>query len=250
MICCFLVIAQLVKRLIFELDLADSFIHRYLLVSSIFLSVKFSGKPTYSTRRRKSVSKPKASSLFPRTSSEPQLSVQLSDSSPPSPGSSTHSVPSTTTSETASVDEHNITMNGDIDTYKQSEKTLNRTLSVSSTASDSSYSGSDSGELSPREERRKKRSWHQYSMPNISEKPVVPPVKVVSGAATIRKRLYASVPGKRFVAVRDYQPLMAGELALEKGDEVEGTMRYAGDKIRLDRELYLYTVFPLVDIPV
>lgn len=166
--------------------------------------------------------------MFPRTSSETQLSAQ-SDSSPPSPGSSTHSVPSTTASETASVDEHNITMNGEIETHKQSEKNLNRTLSVSSTASDSSYgSGSDSGELSPREEKRKKRSWQHYSMPNISEKPVVPPVKVVSGAATIRKRLYASVPGKRFVAIRDYRPLMAGELALEKGDEVEGMLRYGG----------------------
>ena len=198
-------------------------------ISSIFLSVKFSGKPTYSTRRRKSVSKPKASSLFPRTSSETQLSAQ-SDSTPPSPGSSTHSVPSTTASETASVDEHNVTMNGDIETHKHSRKDFNRTLSMSSTASESSGSESDSGELSPREEKRKKRSWQHYSMPNIAEKPVVPPVKVVSGAATIRKRLYASVPGKRFVAVRDYRPLMAGELALEKGDEVEGMLRY-GTKI-------------------
>ena len=62
-------------------------------------------------------------------------------------------------------------------------------------------------------------------MPNISEKPAVPPVKIVSGAATIRKRLYASNPGKRFVAVRDYRPEMAGELALAKGDEVEGMLR-------------------------
>ena len=210
-------------------------------ISSIFLSVKFSGKPTYSTRRRKSVSKPKASSLFSRTSSETQLSVQ-SDSSPPSPGSSTHSVPSTTASETASVDEHNVTMNGDIETHKHSRKDFNRTLSMSSTASESSGSESDSGELSPREEKRKKRSWQHYSMPNIAEKPVVPPVKVVSGAATIRKRLYASVPGKRFVAVRDYRPLMAGELALEKGDEVEGMLRYGtGENIRLHKKLYLHT---------
>lgn len=195
------------------------------MISSIFLSVKLSGKPTYSTRRRKSVSKPRASSLFLRTSSETQLSAQ-SDSSPPSPGSSTHSVPSTTASETASIDEHNITMNGDIEIHKESERDLNRTLSVSSTASDSSYcSESDSGELSPRDERRKKRTWRQFSVPNISDKPAVPPVKVVSGAATIRKRLYASVPGRRFVAVRDYRPFMAGELALEKGDEVEGMLR-------------------------
>ena len=214
--------------MIFELDVAVSFTNIFLF-SSIFLSVKFSGKPTYSTRRRKSVSKPKASSLFPRASSDTQLSVQ-SDSSPPSPGSSTHSVPSSTTaSETASVDEqHNVTMNGDIETHMES-KERDRTLSMSSTASDSSYcSESDSGELSPREEKRKKRSWHQYSMPNISEKPAVPPVKIVSGAATIRKRLYASNPGKRFVAVKDYRPEMAGELALVKGDEVEGMLRNGG----------------------
>ena len=68
-------------------------------------------------------------------------------------------------------------------------------------------------------------------MSNISEKPVVPPVKVVSGAATIRKRVYASNPGKRFVAVRDYRPEMAGELALVKGDEVEGMLRNGGIRL-------------------
>ena len=161
--------------------------------------------------------------MFPRTPSETQLSVK-SDSSPPSPDSSIHSLPSTTASETASVDEPSVTMNGDTEIHNGSRKNLNRTLSASSTASDSSYgSESDSGEMSPRDhEKRKKRTWRQYSEPNISQKPAVPPVKAVSGAATIRKRLYASVPGRRFVAIKDYRPLMAGELALEKGDEVEG----------------------------
>lgn len=187
--------------------------------------MKLSGKPTYSTRRRKSVSKPRASSLFPRTSSEPQLSVN-SDTTPPSPVSSTHSIPSTTASETASVDEHSATMNGEIETYNDAGKKLNRTFSVSSTASESSnYSGeSDTGELSPREEKRKKRTWREFSASEVADKPAVPPVKAVSGAATIRKRLYAGAPGKRFVAIEDYRPFMAGELALDKGDEVEGNV--------------------------
>ena len=120
-------------------------------------------------------------------------------------------------------------MNGELETYKHSGRKVNRTLSVSSTASDSSNSeGSDSGELSPREERRKNRTWRQFSVPDESEKAAVPPVKAVSGAATIRKRLYKSVPGKCFVAIKDYRPKMAGELALEKGDEVEGMLRYYG----------------------
>ena len=117
-------------------------------------------------------------------------------------------------------------MNGELETYKYPGKKMNRTLSVSSTASDSSNSEeSDSGDLSsPREETRKNRTWRQFSVPDMTEKAVVPPVKAVSGAATIRKRLYASVPGKRFVAIKDYRPFMAGELALEKGDEVEGNV--------------------------
>ena len=89
---------------------------------------------------------------------------------------------------------------------------------MSSTASDSSES--DSGELSPREDKQHKRVWPQFP----DELANVPPVKAVSGAATIRKRLYASKPGKKFVAIRNYRPFMAGELALEKGDEVEGSV--------------------------
>lgn len=116
-------------------------------------------------------------------------------------------------------------MNGELETYKYPGKKANRTLSVSSTASDSSNSEeSDSGDLSSPREERKNRTWRQFSVPDMTEKAVVPPVKAVSGAATIRKRLYASVPGKRFVAIKDYRPFMAGELALEKGDEVEGNV--------------------------
>lgn len=171
--------------------------------------MKLSGKPTYSTRRRKSVSKPKASSIFTRTTSESQLSTN-SDVTPPSPGSSTHSFPSVT-----SVEEQNSVMNGESEMYN---KKRSRTFSMSSTASDSSES--DSGELSPREDKQHKRVWPQFP----DELANVPPVKAVSGAATIRKRLYASKPGKKFVAIRNYRPFMAGELALEKGDEVEGSV--------------------------
>ncbi|XP_068711319.1 SH3 and multiple ankyrin repeat domains protein 2-like [Montipora foliosa] len=192
--------------------------------------VKLSGKPAYSTRRRKSVSKPKASSLFPRTSSETQLSVN-SDTTPPSLVSSTQSIPSTTASETASIEEYNAAMNGEVEIHKYSEIRRSRTLSASSTASESSNfsADSDSGELSPREERRKHRTWRQFSVSSeTSESSAVPPVKAVSGAATIRKRLYASVPGKRFVVVKDYRPCTAGELALKTGDEVE--VLYVGEK--------------------
>ena len=140
--------------------------------------------------------------------------------------SSTHSLPSTN-SETTSVDEQSHSMNGDAsEIHKPDENKLRRTLSVSSANSDSSYgSESDSGELSPKESTRPRqgRIWRQVSTSDIREKLAVPPVKAVSGAATIRKRLYASVPGKRFVAVRNYKPSVAGELAFEKGDEVEGT---------------------------
>lgn len=179
-----------------------------LLFHLLFL-VKLSAKPTYSTRRRKSVSKPRVSSIFTRTTSESQLSTN-SDVTPPSPGSST-SFPSVT-----DFDEQNSVMNGEIEMYNNK-----RTFSMSSTASDSSES--DSGELSPTEIKHNKR-WPQFSGADEMARTIVPPVKAVSGAATIRKRLYASKPGKTFVAIRDYRPFMAGELALEKGDEVEGSV--------------------------
>lgn len=173
--------------------------------------MKLSAKPTYSTRRRKSVSKPRVSSIFTRTTSESQLSTN-SDVTPPSPVSSTNSFPSVT-----DFDEQNSVMNGEIEMYNNQ-----RTFSMSSTASDSSES--DSGELSPREIKHNKRTWPQFSGAHEMARSIVPPVKAVSGAATIRKRLYASKPGKTFVAIRDYRPFMAGELALEKGDEVEGSV--------------------------
>ena len=182
------------------------------LLFHLFFPVKLSAKPTYSTRRRKSVSKPKVSSIFTRTTSESQLSTN-SDVTPPSPDSSTSSFPSVT-----DFDEQNSVMNGEIEMYNNK-----RTFSMSSTASDSSES--DSGELSPREIfKHNKRIWPQFSGLDEVARTIVPPVKAVSGAATIRKRLYASKPGKTFVAIRDYRPFMAGELALEKGDEVEGSV--------------------------
>ena len=180
------------------------------LLFHLFFPVKLSAKPTYSTRRRKSVSKPKVSSIFTRSTSESQLSTN-SDVTPPSPGSSTYSFPSVT-----DFDEQNSVMNGEIEMANNK-----RTFSMSSTASDSSES--DSGELSPREIKHNKR-WPQFSGPDEMARTIVPPVKTVPGGATIRKRLYASKPGKTFVAIRDYRPFMAGELALEKGDEVEGSV--------------------------
>lgn len=180
------------------------------LLFHLFFPVKLSAKPTYSTRRRKSVSKPRVSSIFTRTTSESQLSTN-SDVTPPSPVSSTYSFPSVT-----DFDEPNSVMNGEIEISNNK-----RTFSMSSTASDSSES--DSGELSPREIKHNKR-WPQFPGSDEVARTIVPPVKAVSGAATIRKRLYASKPGKTFVAIRDYRPFMAGELALEKGDEVEGSV--------------------------
>lgn len=111
-------------------------------------------------------------------------------------------------------------MNGEVERFRYPENRRIRTLSMSSTASESSES--DSGELSPREDKGKNRTWRQFSIPDTTAP--VPPVKAVSGAATIRKRLYASVPGKHFIAIKDYKPSTAGELALEKGDEVEGNV--------------------------
>lgn len=52
---------------------------------------------------------------------------------------------------------------------------------------------------------------------------MAPPVKIVSGAASVRKRLYAANgSSKRYIAVKDYVPCRGGELLLERGDIVEG----------------------------
>lgn len=53
---------------------------------------------------------------------------------------------------------------------------------------------------------------------------MAPPVKIVSGAASVRKRLYAAnAASRRYIAVKDYVPCRSGELQLERGDIVEGT---------------------------
>ena len=52
---------------------------------------------------------------------------------------------------------------------------------------------------------------------------------VFSGSKTQAKsRLYQSIPGRQFVAVVDYHPRAAGELALEKGDAVD--VLYIGEQ--------------------
>ena len=189
----------------------------WLLTYFFSLAVKISGKPTYSTRRRKTSSKPKASSVFLRANSEGQLSGQ-SDSLPPSPVSSTYSFPSSETS--VGGRSNSMTSEG---SRKEAEHKLRRTLSIGSTGSDSSYeSETESHGSSTNEIRSQKMAMKQESSSSM----IAPPVKLVSGAATIRKRLYASVPGKRFVAVKDYEPTRAGELALVKGDDVEGRRRH------------------------
>lgn len=53
---------------------------------------------------------------------------------------------------------------------------------------------------------------------------LAPPVKIVSGAASVRKRLYAAnASSRRYIAVSDYIPSGGGELQLDRGDIVEGT---------------------------
>lgn len=52
---------------------------------------------------------------------------------------------------------------------------------------------------------------------------MAPPVKVVSGAASVRKRVHAAKSaGKRYIAVKDYVPCRSGEIQLYRGDIVEG----------------------------
>lgn len=95
---------------------------------------------------------------------------------------------------------------------------VQRSMSVCSTTSDSSYcSESEVLEQTVNESRSRAKNRSRDV-----EQLMAPPVKIVSGAATIRKRLYANVSGSRYVAVRDYIPCMGGELEVVKGDIVEG----------------------------
>lgn len=51
--------------------------------------------------------------------------------------------------------------------------------------------------------------------------------KSAQAASTLRTRLYASVPGRNFIAITDYEPVAQGELSLKKGDIVE--VLYVGE---------------------
>ncbi|KAK3726286.1 hypothetical protein QZH41_012714, partial [Actinostola sp. cb2023] len=177
--------------------------------------VKFTEKPSYSTRRRKSVQKPKASSLFARSSQDTHSNK--SDSSlPPSPRSSlSGSHRSSSNADTISLEE-----NGPINGRQ-------RSTSVCSTTSESSYcSEPEDMSLNERRSRAQKNRTRDVEYPSGK---MAPPVKIVSGAATVRKRLYAAnAPGRRYIAVKDYVPCMGGELHVERGDIVE--VLYVGER--------------------
>ena len=177
------------------------------------LTVQVNTKPSYSTRRRKTVSKPSASSVFRQSSTEQQLSAKSMDSLTTSTNSSLNSLQSNNSDPVA---------NGENGTV--SEEKLKRTLSMSSSASDSSYcSEDDSNELSPPERRSSRTAaTRQESVSSGQMEQGAPPVKSVSGAATIRKRVYATEAGKKFKAISDYCTEMPGELTLQRGDIVEG----------------------------
>ncbi|EDO42616.1 predicted protein, partial [Nematostella vectensis] len=175
--------------------------------------VKISSKPTYSTRRRKTLVRPRANSLFDRAPSDSQLSIRSGSS-----GSSTHSIPSII-GDTISL----------ADQEPSGEGRVQRSASIDSTASDSSYDSGSGPELSPNEHRSHAKAIRSRSRgTDVYDGRSAPPVKMISGGATMRKRLYASMPGKRFIAVKEYKPNMGGELALNKGDIVE--VLYVGEK--------------------
>ena len=181
----------------------------------ISIAVKVTTKPSYSTRRRKSVSKPTASSLFSQASAEQQLSAKSMDSLLTSTDSSLSSLLSNNSDPVTNGENGTIT-----------EEKMKRSFSITSSASDSSYcSEEDSSELSPppnRSPRTAPPSRHESVSSTGSVERAAPPVKSVAGAATIRKRVYATIPGKRFKAISDYFTEMPGELTLQKGDIVEG----------------------------
>lgn len=89
-------------------------------------------------------------------------------------------------------------------------------------ASDSESDSDDEEKLKP------EKPCRSFSNAGIGTKRAPAPMKIRPvGTPMLRKRLYASVPGRQFLAVNDYEPKHNGELQLKKGDILE--VLYIGD---------------------
>ena len=60
-----------------------------------------------------------------------------------------------------------------------------------------------------------------------TRRPAPAPIKPAPKSQHMRTRLYASVPGRSFVAIKDYEPSAQGELSMKKGDSVD--VLYVGE---------------------
>ena len=85
--------------------------------------------------------------------------------------------------------------------------------------SEGEYDTDDEDQLKP------VRQTRTFTNGGIRERQSPAPIKP---APRTRTRLYASVPGRSFVAIKDYEPSAQGELSLKKGDVVD--VLYVGEE--------------------
>ncbi|XP_066931632.1 SH3 and multiple ankyrin repeat domains protein 3-like isoform X3 [Clytia hemisphaerica] len=87
--------------------------------------------------------------------------------------------------------------------------------------SESDEESEDDDQLKPMKPMR------TFSNAGVGTKRSPAPMRIAPKSQHVRTRLYASVPGRSFVAIKDYEAASQGELALKKGDSVE--VLYVGE---------------------
>ncbi|XP_047125797.1 SH3 and multiple ankyrin repeat domains protein 2 isoform X1 [Hydra vulgaris] len=166
---------------------------------------RFNEKPVFSKRRSKSSSK---------------NSNQLDISSLAPATVNTSSLPPTI----CSVDSPNSVSN--IEGIQKPEIPSNSLNPYSEMLPDYSESETDSEDDSGIKSKSNRRT---FSNGGLGTQRSPAPIKIKQTVPiTLRKRLYASVPGRQYIAITDYEPTQAGEIKLDKGDAVE--VLYIGEQ--------------------
>ena len=160
----------------------------------------FSEKPVYSKRRSRNSS---------RNSSKSDISSEALTAL------SSNSQPATLSSSDVMHTQSNLE---GMHKFERNTASNNSTI-PSEMIPDYSESESDSEDdngLKPMSSRR------TFSNGGVGTQRSPAPIKIKQTVPlTLRKRLYASVPGRHYVAIIDYEPTQAGEIKLEKGEFVD-----------------------------
>ena len=174
------------------------------------LITPFSHQPAFTARKRLATLSDRGVSPSPSTTSSVKDTTSIC-SDPPSPGPLVKSL-------------HTASTPANMHTLGLVRRRKTSTGSLPETAEEYSESDSDSDDENHLKPAKQNRT---FSNGGIGTQRSPAPMKITSKHQHLRTRLYASVPGRNFVAIEDYKPTVTGELTIKKGDIVD--VLYVGE---------------------